>query len=67
MAANGADPGHPEATNAALLRETGISDDLFGRWLQRLDGRHVVVILGSCYGGGFATAAKTDAGKRTTL
>ena len=57
--------GTPEATNAALLRETGISDDLFGRWLQRLDGRHVVVILGSCYGGGFATAAKeADAEKK---
>ena len=50
--------GTVEATDAALLRETGISDDLFGRWLQRLDGRQVIVILGNCYGGGFATAAK---------
>ncbi len=43
---------------AALIRETGVSDDLFARWLQRLDGRRVVVILGSCHSGGFATIEK---------
>ena len=45
---------------AALIRETGVSDDLFARWLQRLDGRRVVVILGSCHSGGFATIEKGD-------
>ena len=43
---------------AAMIRKTGISDDLFARWLQRLDGRRVVVILGSCHSGGFATIEK---------
>ena len=52
--------GDNEEANVALIRETGISDDLFGRWLQRLDGRRVVVILGSCHSGGFAATAKGD-------
>jgi len=43
---------------AALIRETGVSDDLFAHWLQRLDGRRVVVILGTCHSGGFATVEK---------
>lgn len=42
----------------ALVRATGISDDLFGRWLQNLNGRQVVVILDTCHSGGFATAEK---------
>jgi hypothetical protein len=53
----------PQKADAALVRETAISDDLFGRWLQRLDGRRVIVILGSCYGGGFSDAAEGAAAK----
>lgn len=41
-----------------LMRETGVSDDLFGHWLQRLSGRQVVVILDICHSGGFATQEK---------
>ena len=49
----------------ALARETSISDDLFGRWLQALDGRRVIVILDSCFSGGFDETGKQqpEAGK----
>lgn len=39
----------------ALMRANGVSDDLFGHWLQRLAGRQVIVILDICHAGGFAT------------
>ena len=41
-----------------LTRETGVSDDLLGQWLQRLSGRQVIVIADSCHAGGLATAEK---------
>ena len=34
------------------IEETMIVDDAFGRWIQELDGRKVVVIVDACYGGG---------------
>jgi hypothetical protein len=43
----------------ALIRHTGVSDDLFGHWLQSLAGRQVVVILDSCYSGGFYVKEKS--------
>jgi hypothetical protein len=43
----------------ALVRATGVSDDLFGRWLQKLSGRQVVVLLDTCHSGGFATREKS--------
>jgi hypothetical protein len=43
---------------ADLVRETCVSADLFARWLQRLDGRKVVVIMHTCHSGGFATIEK---------
>ncbi|MBX9788773.1 MAG: DUF4384 domain-containing protein [Pirellulales bacterium] len=52
----------PSAQNEALVRYTGVSDDLFGRWLQRLSGRQVIVILDACHSGGFANQEK-GAGK----
>ncbi|MBI2823849.1 MAG: caspase family protein [Planctomycetia bacterium] len=47
-----------EQGSAAVARATGVSDDLFARWLQRLDGRRVVVVLDICHAGGFATQEK---------
>ena len=41
-----------------LWRETGISDDLFARWLQHLSDRQVVLILDTCHGAGFANVEK---------
>lgn len=41
-----------------LIRHTGVSDDLFGHWLQKLDGRQVIVVLDICHSGGFATQEK---------
>jgi len=46
--------GSPQKAAEWLSRATGVSDDLFGHWLQRLDGRQVVVILDACMSGGFA-------------
>lgn len=48
----------------ALARETGVSDDLFGRWLQNLNGRQVVVLLDTCHSGGFAEHEKGAAEQR---
>ena len=48
----------PQKAAELLSRATGVTDDLFGHWLQRLDGRQVVVILDTCMSGGFATAEK---------
>jgi hypothetical protein len=50
--ASGLDPAQ------AVMRETGVSDDLFGRWLQRLSGRQVVVMLDTCHSGGFDAQEK---------
>lgn len=52
--------GSPQKATEWLSRATGVADDLFGHWLQRLDGRQVVVILDSCMSGGFATAEKGE-------
>jgi hypothetical protein len=41
-----------------LDRRTAVSDDLFAHWLQRLDGRQVIVVLDICHAGGFATDEK---------
>ena len=49
---------NPAVQNDALVRYTGISDDLFARWLQRLSGRHVIVILDTCHSAGFANQEK---------
>lgn len=38
------------------LRETMILDDTFGRWLQELDGRRILLIIDTCYGGGQGTS-----------
>ena len=34
------------------VQESVVMDDLFGRWIQDLDGRRVVVILDACHSGG---------------
>ena len=47
-----------EKAAAQISAHTGVTDDLFGHWLQRLDGRRVVVILEMCHSGGFATQEK---------
>jgi len=38
------------------LRQTMILDDTFGRWLQELDGRKVLLIVDSCHSGGQGTS-----------
>lgn len=50
--------GSLERAEQALSRGMGISDDLFGHWLQQLDGRQIVVVLDSCHSGGFFTSEK---------
>src|SRR6185369_715944 len=51
--ATGTDAEKVAAMDAYIRRSTGVSDDLFGRWLQDLAGRQVVVLLDSCFSGGF--------------
>jgi hypothetical protein len=38
------------------IRTTMLMDDTFGRWVQALDGRKVVVILDACHSGGQAAS-----------
>ncbi len=40
------------------IAETMVLDDEFGRWIQDLDGRRVVVILDACHSGGSCQGAK---------
>jgi uncharacterized caspase-like protein len=44
--------------NLNALRRTMLLDDTFGRWVQALDGRKLVVILDTCHSGGQATGSK---------
>lgn len=39
-------------------RRTMLLDDTFGRWIQELDGRKVLIVLDTCHSGGQATQAK---------
>lgn len=50
--------GSNEAIDSALIRHTGVTDDLFGHWLQRLSNRKILVMLDTCHAGGFATHEK---------
>jgi hypothetical protein len=45
-------PHDGQLTDAEAVRRTMILDDTFGRWLQELDGRRVLVILDTCHSGG---------------
>lgn len=48
-----------ERADETIARYTGISDDTFGHWLQKLAGRQVIVLLDTCHSGGFATEEKS--------
>ncbi len=43
----------------ATIRRTMLLDDTFGRWLQGLDGRKLLVILDTCHSGGQTTLEKS--------
>ena len=43
----------------ALARDTGVTDDLFGHWAQRLAGRQVIVIIDTCHSGGLSSTEKS--------
>ena len=40
------------------IRRTALTDDTFGRWIQDLDGRRVVLILDTCHSAGQAAGQK---------
>jgi hypothetical protein len=46
-------------TAHALTRETGVTDDLFGHWCQRLAGRQVIVIIDTCHSAGLSSNEKS--------
>jgi hypothetical protein len=48
-----------ERVDDYVQRQTGISDDLLGHWIQRLDGRQVVIIFDLCHSGGFVRHEKS--------
>jgi len=39
-------------TNVETIRRSMVLDDTFGRWIQELDGRRVLVVLDTCHSGG---------------
>ena len=43
------------------IEGTMLMDETFGRWIQELDGRKVLIVLDACYSGGQANDAKTPA------
>jgi len=45
--------------NVDVLRASMVLDDTFGRWVQELDGRRVVVILDTCHSGGQIAGSKS--------
>lgn len=47
-----------------ITRESMISDDVIGRWLQGLEGRRVVVVFDSCHSGGYANVEKSFVRRR---
>jgi len=51
-------PYDADQSSMEAIQRTIITDDQMGRWLQRLDGRKVAVIIDACYGGGMAKGAK---------
>ncbi len=46
-----------QRANGYLMRQTSVTDDELGHWIQKLDGRRVVVILDSCHSGGLNPTA----------
>ncbi len=51
-------PYDTDMSSMETIRNTMVSDDLLGRWIQDLDGRRVVFIAGTCFSGGLATNEK---------
>lgn len=43
----------------ASLQQSMLSDDRFGRWIQKLDGRSVVLIIDACHSGGQSALEKS--------
>ncbi len=43
----------PQSERLRRFRETNIVDDTLARWLQELHGRQIVLILDTCWSGGF--------------
>ncbi|MGC1722662.1 MAG: DUF4384 domain-containing protein, partial [Isosphaeraceae bacterium] len=48
-----------EQTEGFLLRATAVDDDEMGHWVQKLDGRRVVVIVDACMSGGLTPSGGT--------
>ena len=47
-----ADRKFAEEISGYLLRQTAVDDDEMGHWIQKLDGRKVVVVVMACHSGG---------------
>ena len=54
----------PYDGQVAKPQETMLTDDTFGRWVQQLDGRKVVVILDACHSGGQPESEKGISGSK---
>lgn len=56
-------PHDGELGSTDAVRATMLMDKTFGRWVQELDGRRLVVILDACHSGGQAAGASKDVDK----
>lgn len=55
-------PQDGQLTSPEVIRNSMILDDTFGRWMQELDGRRVLVILDTCHSGGQGQEKSLTAG-----
>ncbi len=46
----------------ATIRQSMIMDDTFGRWIQELDGRQILIVLDTCHSGGQSSGQKAIKG-----
>ena len=49
----------PHDGSVGNIEGTMLMDETFGRWVQELDGRKVLIVLDACHSGGMAANAKT--------
>ena len=49
----------PHDGTIGKIEETMLMEETFGRWIQELDGRKVLIVLDACHSGGMANNAKS--------
>ena len=56
--------GDARQASYALVQQSCVTDDLLARWLQRLAGRQVVLLMDTCHSAGYADRESSADGTR---